>query len=200
MLWKSSKVEKILKRSLDSVPSPSPSVKIQIMKICLRCRGKTLLGKLLKQWFCWHHPATTSPSTVLPFYLEKMIWIFTDGEGWEQIQALFLNLFYFKRRKSSNRTLFRILRLCVDDFYSISRILTSLIIVRQYKGYQVSPRKIIFFKSSILYWGSNGWTTAGQQLDNDWTTAGQRLDNSWKTAGRFQAFTAWAWYDANVSS
>ena len=47
------KVEKILKGSLDSIPSPSPLVKIQIMggKVCLRCKGKTLLGvvnKLLK--------------------------------------------------------------------------------------------------------------------------------------------------------
>ena len=47
------KVEKILKGSLDSIPSPSPSVKIQIMgrKVCLRCEDKTLLGivnKLLK--------------------------------------------------------------------------------------------------------------------------------------------------------
>ena len=46
-------VEKILKGSLDSIPSPSPSVKIQIVgwKVCLRCKGKTLLGvvnKLLK--------------------------------------------------------------------------------------------------------------------------------------------------------
>ena len=40
------KVEKILQGSLDSILSPSPSVKIQIMggKICLRCRGKTMLG------------------------------------------------------------------------------------------------------------------------------------------------------------
>ena len=40
------KVEKILKGSLDSIPSPSPSVKIQNMggKVCLRCIGKTLLG------------------------------------------------------------------------------------------------------------------------------------------------------------
>ena len=40
------KVEKILKGSLGSIPSPSSSVKIQIMggKICLRCKGKTLLG------------------------------------------------------------------------------------------------------------------------------------------------------------
>ena len=47
------KVEKILKGSLDSIPSPSPSVKNQIMggKVYLRCKGKALLGvvyKLLK--------------------------------------------------------------------------------------------------------------------------------------------------------
>ena len=47
------KVEKILKVSLYSIPSPLPSVKIQIMgeKVCLMCKGKTLLGfvnKLLK--------------------------------------------------------------------------------------------------------------------------------------------------------
>ena len=42
----SAKEEKILKGSLDSIPSPSPSVKIQIMggKVCLRSKGKTLLG------------------------------------------------------------------------------------------------------------------------------------------------------------
>ena len=45
------KVEKILKGSLDLIPSPS--VKIQIMggRVCLMCKGKTLLGvvnKLLK--------------------------------------------------------------------------------------------------------------------------------------------------------
>ena len=51
------KVENILKGSLDSTPSPLPSVRIQIMggKVCLRCRGKTLLGvvnKLLKTKSC----------------------------------------------------------------------------------------------------------------------------------------------------
>ena len=60
-----SKVEKILKGSLDLIPSPSPSVKIQIMggKVCLRCKGKTLLGivnKLLKT-----KSLLTSPSNVL---------------------------------------------------------------------------------------------------------------------------------------
>ena len=47
------KVEIFLKGSLDSIPSPSPSVKIQITggKVFLRCKGKTLLrvvNKLLK--------------------------------------------------------------------------------------------------------------------------------------------------------
>ena len=64
------KVEKISKGSLDLIPSPSPSVKIQIMggKICLRCKGKTLLGivnKLLKT-----KRLLTSPSNVLPYYLK----------------------------------------------------------------------------------------------------------------------------------
>ena len=63
------KVEKILKGSLDSIPSPSPSLKIQIMggKVCLRCKGKTLLGvnKLLKT-----KSLLTSPSNVLPYYLK----------------------------------------------------------------------------------------------------------------------------------
>ena len=38
------KVEKILKGSLDSIQSPSPSVKIQIMggKVTLSCKCKTL--------------------------------------------------------------------------------------------------------------------------------------------------------------
>ena len=36
------KVKKILKSSLDLIPSPSPSVKIQIMgrKVYLRCKGR----------------------------------------------------------------------------------------------------------------------------------------------------------------
>ena len=44
------KVENILKGSLDSIPSPLPSVKIQIMgrKVCMRCKGKTLLSDVNK--------------------------------------------------------------------------------------------------------------------------------------------------------
>ena len=57
---------KILKGSLDSVPSPS--VKIQTIggKVCLRCKGKILLGvvnKLLKT-----KTLLTSPSNVMPYY------------------------------------------------------------------------------------------------------------------------------------
>ena len=64
------KVEKFLKGSLDSIPSPSLSVKIQIMrgKDCLSCKGKTLLGvvdKLLKT-----KSLLTSPSSGLPYYLK----------------------------------------------------------------------------------------------------------------------------------
>jgi hypothetical protein len=56
-----------LKGSLCSIPSPLPSVKIQIMggKVCWRCKGKTLLGlvsKLLKT-----KSLLTSPSNVLPY-------------------------------------------------------------------------------------------------------------------------------------
>ena len=63
------KLEKILEGSVDSIPSPTPSVKIQIMggKVCLRCRGKTLLGivnKLLKTKYL-----LTSTSNVLTYYI-----------------------------------------------------------------------------------------------------------------------------------
>ena len=45
------KVEKILKGSLDSISSPSVKIQIMCGKVCLRRKGKTLLGvanKLLK--------------------------------------------------------------------------------------------------------------------------------------------------------
>ena len=60
------KVEKILKDNLDLIPSPTPSVKIQIMggKVCLRCEGKTLLELFVFK------SLLTSPSNVLPYYLK----------------------------------------------------------------------------------------------------------------------------------
>ena len=64
------KVEKILKGRLDLIPSPSASVKIQIMdrKVCLRCKGKTLLGDNNKLFL--FISLLTMPINVLPFYLK----------------------------------------------------------------------------------------------------------------------------------
>ena len=66
------KVVKILKGSLDLIPSPLPSEKIQITgkKVCLRCNGKTLQGivsKLLKTKSLLISPAS---SIVLFYYLK----------------------------------------------------------------------------------------------------------------------------------
>ena len=47
---KNAKEDFFKKGSLDLIPSPSPSVKIQFMggKVCLRCKGKPLLGVVNK--------------------------------------------------------------------------------------------------------------------------------------------------------
>ena len=75
----------------------SPSVKIQIMgrKVCLRCKGKTLLGivnKLLKT-----KKLLIMPSNVLPLLLKQtlqtIIWIFTEGEG-DRIKSRLPFLFF----------------------------------------------------------------------------------------------------------
>ena len=65
----SGKVEKILKGSLDSIPSPS--VKIQIMggKVCLMCRGKTLLS-IVNKLFVFKSLLTT-PSNILPLQIKQ---------------------------------------------------------------------------------------------------------------------------------
>jgi hypothetical protein len=67
-LLRNFKVEKILKGSLESIPSPS--VKIQIIggKVCLRSKGKTLLGIVIK--LLNTKSLFTSLSNVLPYYLK----------------------------------------------------------------------------------------------------------------------------------
>jgi hypothetical protein len=68
------RVEKILKGSLDLIPSTSPSVKVQIMggKVCLRFKGKALLGvvnKLLKTKQCFALlPQVNFPANNLNFH------------------------------------------------------------------------------------------------------------------------------------
>ena len=79
-------VEKILKGSLDLIPSLSPSVKIQIMgRVSLRCKGKTLFGIVNKPLKT--KSLLTSPSNVLPYHLKQIslqiIWILSEGEGIE---------------------------------------------------------------------------------------------------------------------
>ena len=52
------KVEKILKSSLDSIPSPSTSVKIQIFAWGVNVKHCWVLStNCWKQKVCWHHPA-----------------------------------------------------------------------------------------------------------------------------------------------
>ena len=88
-----------MKGSLDLIPSSS--VKIQIMsgKVCLRCKDKTLLGivnKLLKtkSQLIIHHPAMFSliPEVKFPANSLNFRW-----RWWDEIQAIFLNLFYFNK-------------------------------------------------------------------------------------------------------
>ena len=68
----SSKVDKNLKGILDSILSPSPSENIQIMggKVCLRCKGKTMLGIVDK--FLKTNSLLTSSSNVWPYYLKQI--------------------------------------------------------------------------------------------------------------------------------
>ena len=85
-----SKVEFFLKGSLDLIPSPLPSVKTQILgrELCLRCKGKTLKYKkfvdITQQFFAWL-PQVTIPTKNLNFQWRQ--------RWWDQIQAIFLNLF-----------------------------------------------------------------------------------------------------------
>ena len=92
---------KILKGGLDSIPSSSPWVKIQIMvgKFCLRCKSKTLhcwelSMKFWKQNVCWHQPAKFClvTSSKLSAINLNFHW---RWRWWDRIQAIFFNLFYF---------------------------------------------------------------------------------------------------------
>ena len=62
------KVEKILKSSLDWIQSPTPSMKIQIIdgKVCLRCKGKTLLS-IVNKLFVFKS-LLSSTSNISPYY------------------------------------------------------------------------------------------------------------------------------------
>ena len=65
------KVENIYEDSPDLIPSPSPSVKVQIIggKVYLMCEGKTLLGVVSKHLKI--KILLTSSSKCLPYYIKK---------------------------------------------------------------------------------------------------------------------------------
>ena len=63
------KVEKILKGSLDLIQSPSVKIQIISGKVCLRCKGKTLLT-VVKNYFVFKS-LLTRPSNVLPLHLTQ---------------------------------------------------------------------------------------------------------------------------------
>ena len=71
------KGKKFLKYSLDSIQSPSPSVKIQIMsgEVGLRCKGKALLGVVNKIFV--QQRLLTMPSHVWPKKLKQKLQMFT---------------------------------------------------------------------------------------------------------------------------
>ena len=96
---KTHKVEKILKGSLDSIPSPSPSVKSQIMggKFAWGVKAKhccTLSTNFWKQKFCWHQPAMFClyTSSKLSTHNLNFHW---RWRWWDWIWVTFSNLFYF---------------------------------------------------------------------------------------------------------
>ena len=95
------KVEKIWGDSLDSIPSPSPSVKIQILagkftwsnktKHCWVMSTNFLFSKVYwqcQQCFCPY----TSNQVKFSAHNLNFHW---RWRWWDQIQAIFLNLFYF---------------------------------------------------------------------------------------------------------
>ena len=81
LLVETGKVEKILKGSLDSIPSPSVKIQIMDRKVCLMGKGKTLLGIVNKLFVS--KCLLTTPSNVLLLHLKQtflpMIWIFTES-------------------------------------------------------------------------------------------------------------------------
>ena len=63
------KVEKILKGSLNLIPSPSLKIQIMSGKVCLMRKCKTLLGIVNKRFI--FKSLLTKPSNVLPLHLKQ---------------------------------------------------------------------------------------------------------------------------------
>ena len=98
-------------------------MKIQVLggKVCLRCKGKTLLddvNKLFVLKVCWHRPAMFCLITSNKTFPRK-IWIFAEGEGdgiESRLSAIFLNLFYFSNCPKQER------KLSVEQLHSMGNL------------------------------------------------------------------------------
>ena len=89
------KLWNILKGSLDLNPSPSVKIEIKSRKICLRCKCNKLQGivnKLLEAKSLLTSPSNILPQVNFPANNLNFHW---RWRWWDQIQAIFLNLFYF---------------------------------------------------------------------------------------------------------
>ena len=87
------KVKKILKDSMDSISSPSPSLKIQIMggKVCLSCEKQNIAG-CCQQTF-EYKTFVTLPSNVLPLCFNKLSRLNLNfhwrWRWWDRFHAIF---------------------------------------------------------------------------------------------------------------
>ena len=107
------KVEKILKGSLDLIQSPSVKIQIICGKVCLRCKGKTLLGVVNKNFVfkvCWQPPVmiclytSTRPNLnqIFPLMILLKMKVMESSPGyllnffllyWEKFELLILGNF-----------------------------------------------------------------------------------------------------------
>ena len=107
------KKERILEGSLDLIPSLSHSVKIQIMgrKVCLRCKGKGVVNKLLKT-----KSLLTSHSIVENYYNSKTVEqkaMFTLYKLTVKLMlTLYNNIMKFQKKNC------QIIAKCEHEFYS----------------------------------------------------------------------------------
>ena len=82
------KVENILEGSLDLIPS----LKIMGGLVCLRCKGKTLLGVVNKLMKVKKIVDNAQQYFAFPAHNSNFHW---RRRWWDQTQIIFLNLFYF---------------------------------------------------------------------------------------------------------
>ena len=153
-----SKVEKILKSSLNSTPSPTHSLKIQIMggKFAWGVKAKhcwVLTTNFWKQKVCWHLSSSKNSPPI--------IWIFTEGDGIESRLSswIFSNLVYYYLlddfKVSKNYLLDRMNLTCDSEIYQFNKWFNIWIIfwpvqnqlsMRKMQAYQIA-NKLFMLKS-----------------------------------------------------